>query len=48
MPRVTHIVGHPSVDEITQELHDTAVGIPVIQGGGGNGPLQDGDHHLAA
>lgn len=35
------------MDKVSQEPHDTAIGIPVVQGSRGNGPLQDRDDHLA-
>lgn len=45
---ITHVIGHPGVDKVTQEFHDAAVCVPMVQGGGGDGPLQDGNDHLAA
>lgn len=36
------------MNEVTHKLHDTAVGVPVVQRGGGDGTLDDVDDDAAA
>lgn len=44
----THIIRDPRVNKVPDELHDAAVGISVVQCGGGDGTLDDVDDNTAA
>lgn len=44
----TYIIGDASVDQVTDELHDAAVGISVVQRGGRDGALDYVDDDGAA
>lgn len=44
----THVVGDTGVNEVPDELHHTAVRVPVVQGGGRNGTLDQVHDDLAA
>lgn len=46
--RSTHVIGDSSVDEVSDKLHDTAVGVSVVQWGGGNRTLDDVNDDAAA
>ncbi len=43
-----YIIGDPGVNKISDELHDAAVGISMVQGGGSDGTLEDVDDNTAA
>ncbi len=43
-----YVIGDPSVNKISDELHDAAVGISMVQGGGSDGTLEDVDDNTAA
>lgn len=45
---LTHIVGDTGVDEVSDKLHDAAVGVSVVQWGGSDGALDDVDDDAAA
>lgn len=45
---LTHIVCNSSVDEVSDKLHDTAVGVSMVQWGGSYGTLDDVDNDAAA
>ncbi len=43
-----YVIGDPGVNKISDELHDAAVGISMVQGGGSDGTLEDVDDNTAA
>lgn len=43
-----YIIGDPGVNKVSDELHDAAVGISMVQGGGSDGTLDDVDDNTAA
>lgn len=43
-----YIIGDPGVNKISDEFHDAAVGISMVQGGGSDGTLEDVDDNTAA
>ena len=44
----THVVADARVDEVSDKLHDAAVGIPVVQCRGRDGTLDDVDDDATA
>lgn len=45
---MTHIVGDSGVDQVSDKLHDAAVGVSMVQWGGSNGTLDDVNNDAAA
>lgn len=45
---LTHIVADSGVDKVSDELHDAAVGVSVVQGGGSDSALDDVDDDAAS
>lgn len=45
---LTYIIGDPGVNEVSDKLHNTAVGVSVVQRRGRNGTLDDVDNDTAA
>lgn len=44
----TYVIGDPRVNKVSDELHNAAVGISMVQGGGSDGTLDDVDDNSAA
>lgn len=44
----THIIGDSGVDQVSDKLHDTAIGVSVVQWGGSDGALDDVNDDAAA
>lgn len=44
----TYVVRNSRVNEVTHKLHHAAVGVPVVERGGGDGTLDDVDDDAAA
>lgn len=44
----TYVIWDPRVNKVSNELHNAAVGISMVQGGGSDGTLDDVDDDSAA